>query len=123
MEPIYWVILYVLLTFLCVAIAAKRGRSGVKYLVALLIAPFPLMFIASWALGDATNKGTVVALLAFALPIVGIFLAVFGESGQQVAVSKGEYGNYKKCPFCAESVRKEAVKCRHCQSDLTVAAQ
>lgn len=27
----------------------------------------------------------------------------------------------KKCPFCAEDVKYEAIKCKHCQSDLTVA--
>lgn len=26
---------------------------------------------------------------------------------------------YKKCPFCAETVRAEAAKCKHCGSDLT----
>ena len=27
--------------------------------------------------------------------------------------------NMRTCPFCAEDVRAEAIKCRHCQSDLT----
>jgi hypothetical protein len=27
--------------------------------------------------------------------------------------------NMRPCPFCAEDVRAEAIKCRHCQSDLT----
>jgi MFS family permease len=26
----------------------------------------------------------------------------------------------KVCPFCAEDVKVEAIKCKHCQSDLTV---
>lgn len=37
---------------------------------------------------------------------------------RSVASNATPPGQMKKCPFCAEEIKAEAVKCKHCGSDL-----
>ncbi len=71
-------------------IANGKGRGG-WFILGLLFGPFSL----------------VVALLPSMAAI-----------DQVKARSSGEHGEFKRCSFCAESVRKEAIKCKHCGSDI-----
>lgn len=80
-----------------------------------LLAGFPLVVLVSRAGGSGAEAGTV----AFLAPLVCFVVALALKSGPQVAIEKGDFGEYKKCPFCAESVRKETIKCKHCGSELT----
>lgn len=66
----------------------------------------------------ATNKGRN-GCGWFAIGVLlgpfGFILALVVERSETQAVADGVM---RKCPYCAETIRAEAVKCRYCGSDL-----
>ena len=68
-----------------------------------------------------------IALMVWVSLIFGIALFVLGILlllAQQMFASRNpEKWNpeaFKQCPFCAEPVKKEAVRCKHCGADLSI---
>jgi hypothetical protein len=119
MGVIQWAILYVVASAVVALVAHKKRGTGWRYIGALLLAPVPLMLMVSWSLGnDMDKKPFAMWLAAFMCPAIGFIVALMSDTSEQAAVEKGEFGQYRKCPFCAESVRAEAVKCKHCHSTL-----
>ncbi|KGS13887.1 hypothetical protein NLO72_07360 [Pseudomonas tremae] len=115
MEPILGFIFCSVLCLISSAIAVKRGNSGTYHFFISAFCVAVLMFVAA----QVTRGNSMAAGLGALVGAVGgIFIAVFRPNDIQNAARDGFSKNHKKCQFCAEVVKMEAVRCKHCGADL-----
>lgn len=84
--------LWLLFGIFSMAIANSKGRSGCGwFIIGCLFGPF----------------GLLVAVLPSAT-----------QNAIEQANLTGRSAEYRKCPFCAEPIKREAIKCKHCGSEV-----
>lgn len=95
--------------------------GGFYFLFSGIWMHFLILLVLSMVLIGSTGGGGFVMML-----VVNLVYAAFASSvvrshylsnGWEEVVPGADHG-VRKCPMCAEEIRAEAVKCKHCGSDV-----
>ena len=114
MEPIHGFILFSVMAVPPVLMARARGRFAWIFFPAQIAAAFAVIFMYNRLNLPVEHM----AYVPFLIPLVALYIAFQMDSDEEIRRKNGSYRGMRKCPSCAELVMAEAMKCKHCGSDL-----
>jgi hypothetical protein len=112
MEVLVTFLLVIVMPGLAAGIAHRKGRSGFGFFLLTLLAG---LVPGAIALNISQNE-VVGSLVGLGFAALAMLTAGLSRSAGEVAAQTGAFGDYIKCPQCAEPIRREARLCKHCQS-------
>ncbi len=93
-----------------------------------MVVPIIIFWVVIWGLlglviGQRRNQSPIGAILISALfgPI-GLLIVAVNTPDKKVIAKKEKAEGLRKCPFCAEMIKSEAMVCRFCSRDVPATA-
>jgi hypothetical protein len=103
------VVFWIFCIVITVILAANKGRSMLGWgILSLFVGPLAWVVYILPPLQQEGQTGSAVQAMS-AIPVQSLSRPVPGDTDGQ---------DWKTCPYCAEQVRRKAIKCKHCLSDL-----
>lgn len=103
----------------------KFGIFAIVFGVVVIIAALGMDVSVATSMGGRVNNLGLMAdrqnytILGGLFLIAGILMTLFGGRPQGgVANTNAGNANERLCPFCAESIKVQAIKCKHCGSEV-----